>query len=119
MYVCVCVCRIHLSRFRQRHEGTIVKDVQALSDLMVVIHIPHFETSSDLRVKWLPFQVCAAALHFGPTVHRGHYRAILRSGEKIWLTENNQSAELLPSEQLDRLSKHAYLIWCRSLQGHD
>eukprot|EP00439_Symbiodinium_sp_Y106_P059989 s593_g8.t2 len=111
------VC-IHLSRFRQSHGGTIVKDVQALPDLMEVIRLPLFGTSSDLRVTWLPFQVCAAVLHFGPTVHRGHYRAILRSGEKIiWLKEDNQSAEPLPLAQLDLLSKQVYLVWCSRIPG--
>ena len=61
-----------------------MKDVEALPDLMEVLRIPLFRSSSDLRVTWLPYQVCAAALHFGPTVHRGHYRALLRSGEKIY-----------------------------------
>ena len=108
---------IQLSRFRQRHGGASVKDVQALPDLMEVLRIPLFRSSSDLRVTWLPYQGCAAALHFAPTVHRGHYSALLCSGEKIWLTEDNQSAEPLQISQLALLSKQAYLLWCRRIPG--
>ena len=85
------VC-LHLSRFRRLHNGDIVKDVQPLPDLLDTLRIPLFDNSNDLRVRWMPYQVCAAALHYGPTVHRGHYRALLRCEEKLWLTEDNQRA---------------------------
>ena len=104
---------LHLSRFRQRLGGAIVKDVQALADMLEVIRLPCFENSSELRVSWIPYEVCAAALHFGPTVHEGHYKALLRSGTKLWLTDDNQSAAPLVIEQLASLSANAYLIWCR------
>ena len=108
---------LHLSRFRRLHNGDIVKDVQPLPDLLDTLRIPLFDNSNDLRVRWMPYQVCAAALHYGPTVHRGHYRALLRCEEKIWLTEDNQSADLQCLEQLAQLSAQTYLLWCRHLLG--
>ena len=104
---------LHLSRFRQRPGGAIVKDVQALPDMNEVLRLPCFENSSELRVHWQPYEVCAAALHLGPTVHEGHYQALLRSGAKLWLTDDNRSAAPLRVEQLASLSANAYLVWCR------
>ena len=62
--------------------------------------------------------VCVYALHFGPTVHRGHYRTVRRIGAKIWLTEHNQPAEPLTAGQLESLSKQTYLVCCRRDSGH-
>ena len=104
---------LHLSRFRQRPGGAIVKDVQTLPDMHEVIRLPCFENSSELRVNWKPYEVCAAALHLGPTVHERHYQALLRSGTKLWLTDDNRSAAPLGVEQLASLSANAYLVWCR------
>ena len=104
---------LHLSRFRQRLGGAIVKDVQALTDMLEVIRLPCFENSSELLVRWIPYEVCAAAPHFGPTVHEGHYKALLRSGTKLWLTDDNQCAAPLAIAQLASLSANTYLIWCR------
>ncbi|CAE7251447.1 unnamed protein product [Symbiodinium sp. CCMP2592] len=103
---------LHLSRFRQTDGGVIVKDVQALPDIREVIRIPVFRSPADIRVRWCPYQVCAASLHFGPTVERGHYRALLRSKEKIWITEDNRGAQLLSCTELTSLTPHIYLIWC-------
>ncbi|CAE7411893.1 unnamed protein product [Symbiodinium sp. CCMP2592] len=103
---------LHLSRFRQTDGGDIVKDVQALPDIREVIRLPVFRSPADITVRWCPYQVCAASLHFGPRVERGHYRALLRSKEKTWITEDNRGAQLLSCTELSSLTPHIYLLWC-------
>ncbi|CAE7795363.1 unnamed protein product [Symbiodinium sp. CCMP2592] len=105
---------LHLSRYRRDARGILSKDDQALPDWSEVLRIPQFATTHDLQKHWRPYQVCAMALHYGPTLHQGHYRCLTRWGQnpvRVWLHDDNRAAAPLSLSDSVELSRKAYIVW--------
>jgi hypothetical protein len=93
---------LQLVRFTGQH-----KHMQKIA-LGTRVMLPIFQ-GDDLAVSWKPYKIQSAVSHLGAAPSQGHYRALLRQGDRWWQTEDGMLAEPLGAEGEAR--GEVYLIW--------
>ena len=103
---------IQLLRFQATKGASILKDHRVVRGLGGSLRVPVFVNSVSTHCIWLTFDVVAAGLHYGDKPSSGHYRAALRDGEKLWLTDDGLQARIVSVSDRTAIASSAYVLWC-------
>ena len=109
-----CLC-IGLSRFKQEAEKEIkLTTVVSLSDRVVhVVPLPVFDNKVDVEISTIPYEILGAIVHYGDTLQRGHYRALLRSNAHWIITDDDCLSRPATESDISHLQSNWYLLWLK------
>ena len=77
---------------RYPHQIKIARPIE----LPTRLQLPIFVSEADLAVSWVEFEVLSVLVHLGRSPFSGHYRALLRSGDRwVYCNDHVQAAPTL------------------------
>ena len=94
---------LHLGRFPHRGKSTAQVRFQQQ------VRIPVF--SEGIDCVWETHIAVAGIVHYGDSPLSGHYRAVLRTQDDWWLTDDDTPA--VKSDQREELCRGLYTVWLK------
>ena len=97
---------VQINRFATAEE-TISKSTCPV-DIISTLNVPVFTV--DLATTMTLYRLHACILHLGPTPTSGHYRSVLYTDDRRYITDDNMVAKSLLQKDAEQLSLNVYIL---------